>query len=230
MSTADCFSTIELRFKDWNYDHPKVLYGLMRALKPQVSVETGTYRGYAACYMARAIQENNCGRLYCIDNFSLQDHVCRYGDPESHWHDNLVAAGVRDWVVLLKGSSKEVKWPEKVDFVYIDGWHSYNTCMWEFEKATKLGATCICLDDTNSIVGPRMVVDEIKKRGDPYDAIHLPNNCGLSIFMKRVDPRPVPIFSQEIPDHVGVFLNDLTPAERKKYFEEAKKYTGLDYQ
>jgi len=62
------------------------------------------------------------------------------------------------------------------------------------------------------------------------DAIHLPNNCGLSIFMKRVDPRPVPIFSQEIPDHVGVFLNDLTPAERKKYFEEAKKYTGLDYQ
>src|SRR5271166_4779601 len=110
MDRKNFFETVESVFHDWHYDHPRILYALMRSLKPTVAVEVGTYRGYAACYMARALQENESGLLYCIDDFS-EGMQKRY--DAQHWHQNLVICGVREWAKLLVGKSSEVVWPDR---------------------------------------------------------------------------------------------------------------------
>lgn len=224
------FDTVEARFPDWHYDHPRILYSLIRSLKPRVCVEAGTYRGYAACYMARALQENNSGHLYCIDNFSLTDFVARHGncDPKEHWSDNLAACGVRAWATLLVGDSHKVDWPERVDFAYIDGWHSYDTAAHDFNRCAKRGAQCICLDDTINCAGPRLLMNEVKAIHSQWSVLDIPSDNGLSICIRKSKVRDV-TFSQELPNHPGVDVSVLSPAERKKHFELAHQHTGLDY-
>lgn len=224
------FEKIESRFHDWHYDHPRILYALIRSLKPRVCVESGTYRGYAACYMALGLQENNSGHLYCIDNFSLTDFTTRHGncDPQQHWSDNLTACGVRSWVTLLKGDSDKVDWPEKIDFAYIDGWHSYDATKHDFAQCAKRGATCICLDDTINCAGPRLLMAEMKAISSQWNILDIPSDNGLSICMRKQKVRDV-TFSQELPNHPGVDVSVLNREDRIKHFREAHQHTGLDY-
>ena len=39
METGDFFKRVDEVFHDWKYDHPRVLYALIRSLKPLVVVE-----------------------------------------------------------------------------------------------------------------------------------------------------------------------------------------------
>lgn len=225
---SDFFSTVERIFHDWNYGHPKVLYGLMRALKPAVAVEVGTYRGYAACYMARAMQENNTGHLYCIDDLSLTDHMPRYGggDPVGHLESNLTQCGIRDFVTLLRGKSTDVHWPKNVDFAYIDGWHSYLVAKSDFDNCAKRGAQVICLDDTINCVGPRKLIAELDPRD--WSVITLGNDNGLSIC-QRVTPLRNVTFSQELPGHPGTDITNYTSKQVADHLTEASKHNGVIY-
>ena len=94
----DILTKIDRHFPDWNYDHPRMLYSFIRALKPQVCVEVGTYRGYAACYMAQALKENGFGKLYCIDNWSLNETEGKYESALDHFRSNIAHFGLQDRV------------------------------------------------------------------------------------------------------------------------------------
>lgn len=225
--------TVKERFSDWNYGHPLILHGFIRSLKPEVVVEVGLYRAFAACWMARALQENNKGKLYAIDNFTLTEHVERYGDPRTHAEGNLRACGVEGWVEIIEGNSDEVEWPDKVDVCYIDAWHSYTAAKNDFFKALERGAYLIALDDTENCVGPRMLVEELRRMayigGDQWDVMDIHADNGLTIFLKR-QPRRLVTFSQELPlPNPGVDLRPLTLDEQQQHFDEAAKTTGLNY-
>jgi hypothetical protein len=216
---------IEERFPDWQYGHPKVLYGLIRSLKPDVVVEVGTYRGYGACYMAQAIKDNGRGRLFCIDNFTLTDHTAKYGDAERHLRENLEHCGVADVVTILKGNSDAVAWPERVDFAYVDGWHSARVAAYDFNECARRGAMCICLDDTTHCVGPKIVADQIRATGQ-WDVLEVRADNGLTICHRRL-PRPALTFSQELPNNPGVDIRFHTPEELDAHFAEASVHSGL---
>lgn len=50
--------------------HPEeaaVLYGLVRALRPQLVLETGTFEGYSTTQLAKALHVNGIGRLETVD-------------------------------------------------------------------------------------------------------------------------------------------------------------------
>lgn len=224
---ADFFHTVEEIFQDWHYAHPKVLYGLIRALRPEIVVEVGTYRGYAAAYMGKAIQENNVGRLYCIDDFSLNDHVSKYGEPSVHWSDNLKKCGVRDWVTLLRGKSDEVLWPKRVDFAYLDGWHSYAMAKHDFCAAAALGAKVIVMDDTETCVGPRQWLGEVRKDA-VWEVLELYADNGLAICVRK-QPKKRVNFIQELPDHPGVVFHGMGVKEIEAAFAEATAVTGVKY-
>jgi len=226
-TTTDFFVTVERIFHDWNYGHPKVLWGLIRALKPSVVVEVGTYRGYAACYIARALQENNHGHLYCIDNFSLRDHVSKYGDPVQHWERNLTDCGVRDWASLIIGTSDKVaKWPASIDLAYIDGWHSYAQAKLDFDNCAAAGATCICLDDTLNCIGPRKLVAEVDRK--KWSVTTLPNDNGLTICTQLNDRRVT--FSQELPDNPGTDITAFSDEQVKAHLQLASQSNGVRYE
>lgn len=212
---------IDSYYSDWNYGHPRILYSLMRSLKPKVSVEVGTYRGYAACYMAAAIKSNGHGKLYCIDDFSESTQKpCDWRE----WLKNMRVFGFDDYAKLLVGRSDAVEWPEAVDFAYIDGWHSFEVCSADFERCSSLGASLIALDDIDA-VGPRMVMQNARKAG--WDVLELYSDHGLALCSRTHVRAPV-TFSQELPGSPGVRLDSKDELER--HLSEASKITGLTYE
>ncbi len=227
LTTSGFFETVERLFHDWNYRHPAILYALMRSLKPKVAVEIGSYRGYAACYMSRALQENGSGHLYAIDDFS-EGMQKKY--DVSHWQANLEACGVRDFATICVGkSSLSELWPETVDFAYVDGWHSFKQTRYDFIMAANRGAECICLDDITSTVGPSMFIQFIREEyRKEWDVCEIYRDCGLAICVRK-KPKPPVTFSQELPNHPGVVLTGMTAAEKRKHLDDASKVTGIDY-
>lgn len=216
-------------WKDWTYSHPKILHALILSLKPEVIVESGCYRAFSTCWMAKALQENNKGRLYTIDNWSLQEHVERYGDPRAHAVANMEACGVREWIEILDGDSREVQWPAKVDFCYIDGWHSYQAASFEFHEASQRGASVIALDDTENCVGPRMFAENVSIGYLDWQRLHIHGDNGLTLFVRKQEKRPI-TFSQELPyPNPGVDLRPMTLEQQGAHFAEASAITGLDY-
>lgn len=220
--------TIKQRFHDWNYRHPYFLFSLVRSIEPQVVVEVGCYRALTACWIGRALQENNAGKLICLDNWTLTEHVARYGDPKTHAEENLRACGVDGWVELRTGESSDPQiWPDSLQICYIDGWHSYSQCRSDFEMARERGATLIAFDDTENCVGPRLFVDGFKDK--EWQKLDLHSDNGLTILSKK-KPRRLITFSQELPlPCPGVDLRPLSLEQHKAHFAEASQITGIDY-
>ncbi len=167
----------------YQYPHPKILHGLIRWLVPAVVVEVGTHIGMSACWMARALQQNNTGHLYCIDSFCWVNET-----QEEQWNRNLTECGVRDWVTHIRGRSEEVAWPEHVDFVYVDGNHTYPVCKHDGEKARELGARVVCFHDSVSWEGSRKYTEEIRRTWKGWDFLEEVSEGGL-LIAKRRDPK-----------------------------------------
>jgi len=227
-------------YASWNYDSPRLLHAFIRCMKPQHIVDCGTYRGLSAAWMAKACQENNMGRVHCLDNWSLLEHahILEGKTPKQHAEGNLTHLGVRDWVEFHDGDTKDLSiWPEAVDAIYIDAWHSYEAARHEAQEAVYRGATFIAFDDVENCVGPRMLVDEIPKRNPDrlqfalagYQQLDIHSDNGLTIFVKK-QPRRLITFSQELPyPNPGVDLRPLTLEQQAEHFKEASAITGLDY-
>lgn len=220
-------------FATWNYGHPRILHALLRSMKSTSHVECGVYRGLSTAWAARAMQENNTGRVYGIDSWSLTEHahILEGKTPKQHAEENLTELGVREWVTLLDGKSDEVTWPDVVTSAYLDSWHSHAVVAKEFEMAVERGAYMIALDDTENCVGPRLFVEQnqakYEKLGWTVMDIHSDN--GLTIFLKQ-QPRRLITFSQELPlPNPGVDLRPLSIEQQTEHFAEAFKVTGLDY-
>lgn len=227
---SDFYNNVEKVFKDWNYGHPKVLYGLIRSMRPRTVVEIGTYRGFGAAWMAKALQENNDpgARLFCVDNFSLTDHEAKYGDAKRHFRENMEVLGVSDFVEVIEGDSRFAPLPNAINFAYIDGWHSFKVAMSDFKRVAELGAECVCFDDTTQSVGPRMVLNAIRQTGE-WDVLEIQRDCGMGIAMRRTKKGPI-VFSQELPaPHKGVILTGMNPADQQAHLYEAARINQIEY-
>lgn len=182
----------------YQYRHQEFLYALVRWLRPKTIVEVGTHIGATAVWLARACQENAAdgfeGKVYCIDPFCwpVEHH------QETSWHLNLIRCGVQGWAVLLKGRSQEVRWPDSVDFAYIDGNHSSEVCRWDTREAMLCGATCVAFNDHAQFAGVRQIADSVRESRFPgvnralWDVFDVPFDGGLFVLLKR-QPIPEPI-------------------------------------
>lgn len=229
------YEQVDQVFATWNYNSPRILHSFIRALKPHHIVDCGTYRGLSASWMAKACQENNFGRVVALDNWSLLEHAHILGDktPKQHAEDNLTRLGVREWVEFHDGDEfDDSVWPSKVDFIYIDAWHSFSACQNDTIKAIERGASFLAYDDTENCVGPRMFVDSFNQlvpNGQEWQQLDLHSDNGLTIFVKK-QPRRKITFSQELPyPNPGVDLRPLSLAEQQAHFDEASKITGINY-
>jgi predicted O-methyltransferase YrrM len=140
----------------------------------------------SAVWMARALQENGDGRLYCIDNFCWTDQPTQ----EQQWNANIDRCGVRDKVTLIKGRSQEVEWPGRVDFAYLDGNHTRQVCHHDLDRVLALGASCVAMNDTVTCEGARAVGEHFRREGrGMWDFLEVNFDAGLLIALKR-EPKP----------------------------------------
>lgn len=172
--------------------HVHFIYGLIRSFRPTAVVEVGTYYGYVAAYVAKALQENgDDGKLYVIDNFSL-------GSEAHHVHNHLAALGVGNCVTIHKADSKDVNWPS-CSVAIIDGDHSYEGVLHDFKSAVMAGAVHIILHDVASWWGPRELVDQLKLESKEWQVTVFPYDQGLALISRIPELPPLEYTKEAYP-------------------------------
>ncbi len=157
-----------------------LLYGLVRQTQPDTIVEIGAWQGHSTLWMAQACKENQCGRVYAYDNWSLTG-----GSPDA-LREAASCAGVHPQIVLVDGDSLERAWPPVVDFCFIDGNHNRAYPEAEFLRAVAAGAKTIVLHDTTSWWGPRDLLEALRAtHSQAWDVLELSVADGVTVFQRR---------------------------------------------
>lgn len=174
----------------YQYLHPFFLYALVKWFKPTTVVEVGSHIGMSAVWMARGLQENAAGRLYCIDSFCWIRET-----QEDQWNRNVDESGVRDYIQLVKGRSTEVTWPPAVDMVFIDANHTYPAVKTDYQLALASGATCIVFHDSATYEGVHKLTGEIRAGLNHTVWEILETTADQGLFVLHKIPSSVPLIN-----------------------------------
>lgn len=95
-----------------------LLYWLIRELKPQRVIETGTHRGLTTLYMAAALHDNGVGQLVTCD-------------PNPEWNPNGNFSKFPELLHYIThftcmGEVMLAEHEGEIDFAFIDGFHGKN--------------------------------------------------------------------------------------------------------
>lgn len=93
------------------YETGEFLYGLVRLLKPENILETGTYTGISALYMAQAMKDNGKGSMITLE--IEKGHKDR---AEKLWNN----CGISQYVVCLLGESLRLEPHSIYDLLFLD--------------------------------------------------------------------------------------------------------------
>ena len=151
----------------------EILYGLVKAIKPLVCVETGTHLGISASYIATALKENSKGHLYTCD-------VTDWGQKS-----NIEKLGLKEYVTtsLCKGSVQKV--PDTIDFLFIDSYHEKEVVLGElYYYLPKLAPRAVVVfhdaGGDNSYIGVNEATKQLKLK-----TVYIPTRNGMRIYCKE---------------------------------------------
>ena len=110
-----------------------MLYDLARGCRRgAVALEIGSYLGASTCYLAAGLREAG-GMIYCVDTWQNQTMPDGERDTLAEFKRNT--AGVSDMLKLIRKPSDELTRddvPEPLEFIFIDGDHSYEAVKADF--------------------------------------------------------------------------------------------------
>ncbi len=146
-----------------------LLFKVARSLRDNsVIVEIGAFKGKSACFIAEGIDSRNC-EFYSIDTW--------YNDGMKEGRQDVFADFLRNTepykgkIKPLRGYSYEARkdWPEqkKIDFLWIDGDHSYAGVKRDIEDWAPLVKknAVICFHDYRDEPDVKKAVDELAAAG-----------------------------------------------------------------
>jgi len=114
------------------------MFGLLRDLPAARVVEIGSYLGRSTVFFAKTLQimKAQSPQVVAIDpHTGDRQQMEMLGAARLPSFDlfstHLAACGVSDLVrpIVKRSSEAAVGWAEPIDFLYIDGWHSYEAVM-----------------------------------------------------------------------------------------------------
>jgi len=144
----------------------EVMYFVTRLHRCKKILEIGTYRGGSAIAFAQAVLDSGMvPSVYSVDNSSQEE-------ARTTARANLAEAGVASHVELLDGDSAEqipllIKKVGRMDLVLIDGWHSPDAVMTDYENVRDY-TPLILFHDTGD--GTKPYLDRV--RSDGFDLCH----------------------------------------------------------
>ncbi len=160
-----------------------LLYGLVRALRPRVVLETGTHRGRSTRALVEGVYANDQGKVWTVDMDDYQLMTSGAIAPEmEHWVEQIVG---KTPAVFEQEPLKSL---QGIDFAHIDGDHTREGLEADLQYVREhMGKECwLFVDNARDGGWPdvRAVLDELK---EPH--VQLATMCGgdLIWFVKHPD-------------------------------------------
>ena len=155
------------------------LYGLVRAVKPTNAIETGTFEGFSAINIARALKDNGKGKLWTID----------YTDYKAQ--KTFKVYKVKEWITQIIGVSpgalETIVSENDIDFAFLDSRHTYKIVLSELEvlhKYFKVGSYITGHDYCRHEGVKQAVEDFVSKYPSIYEKIIITTFAGLFILRR----------------------------------------------
>jgi len=168
---------------------------LVRHVEPLSVVEVGSWLGSSAIAWAQGMREIGLtdGRVWCVDPWAPYDGGC--GTVMQHmqvllstdaelimakFRENVKAAGVSDMVRTIRATwaeATELMRDPKIDILYLDGSHKYESAVHDIWSARGFGLTVyaktLCGDDLEAMIGVDVSEEQCRKDLE-HDAAPLP--------------------------------------------------------
>ena len=101
-----------------------IIYSLIRAIKPDVCIETGTHKGKTSLYIAQALYDNKKGHLWTAEPFEpFASEAIRYFN---RYPD------LKEFITFKKIEGKDLK-VDNIDFAFIDSYHEEEVVLEEIK-------------------------------------------------------------------------------------------------
>ena len=180
----------------------RLVYWLVRCLKPRVAVEIGVYRGYTLRAIASGVRDNAFGHLHAFDLFKGRHLEPFRKDAEvpyvTQLGQELAEEELASFVTLHEGDSSSMlaehfaRSGEEISFAIIDGDHRLAGCFNDFNAVARFAeeGALVLLHDTighDAISkGPAVLAGEVGKL-EEWAVIELSplDNAGLALLWKK---------------------------------------------
>jgi predicted O-methyltransferase YrrM len=157
-------------------DSGRLLYSLVRALKPSTIVEYGMSYGISTLHLAAAVRDNGAGRIITTEMSSQKLAAARATFAE---------AGVDDLITVLEGDArttlKTVTGP--VQFVLLDGWPDLDLPVLKILEPV-LAPGALILGDNVRLDPKRVYLDYVHAPENGYVSAPIPLDKGLELSVR----------------------------------------------
>jgi predicted O-methyltransferase YrrM len=152
----------------------ELLYALVRCIKPEVCVETGTHKTLSTHYIAKALEHNNKGHVWTCDPFDWEQE------------SNLRSSPLKSRITYQKIKGIDLQIDKPIDFFFCDGYHEKEEVLAEIDyflpKMSEHGIIVFHDCDDCPESWEKMVNGAIKERG--LKTVFIQSKNRMRIFEK----------------------------------------------
>jgi hypothetical protein len=176
-----------------------LLYAVVRAYRPRVVVQTGTFVGASAAAVGFGLEDNGCGELYTIDPEPPQYFGVR--EPVEIARRLLATSGLDRCVQLVRGyatlalDGDRMQLPvaplwrldvvPAADVLVVDGDHTYEGCLLDLVHGTRAlapeGPRLVVVHDYLGIPTVRGAVRAFMREHEVEELKVVPSRCGIAL-------------------------------------------------
>ncbi|WP_418003782.1 O-methyltransferase [Mycobacterium sp. PDNC021] len=157
-------------------DSGRLLYSLIRALKPSTIVEYGMSYGISTLHLAAAVRDNGVGRIITTEMSSRKIAAARATFAE---------AGVADLITILEGDARTtletVTGP--VQFVLLDGWPDLDLPVLKILEPV-LAPGALILGDNVRLDPEHVYLDYVNAPANGYVSAPIPLDKGMELTVR----------------------------------------------
>lgn len=152
LSKENRFQLLSLRGHFWQDKMGKfteragLFYIASRLNNPKIIVEIGSWVGVSTCYIAAGLPSNSKAHIYGVDTFkgsTINEEAAiawnrsvnnMGGSTLNRFIENAKSTGFEEKIspIVLNSVDAAKKWKGKIDFLFIDGDHFYNSVKKDF--------------------------------------------------------------------------------------------------
>lgn len=157
-------------------DSGRLLYSLVRALKPSTIVEYGMSYGISTLHLAAAVRDNGVGRIITTEMSSQKISAARATFGE---------AGVADLITILEGDARETLETvrEPVQFVLLDGWPDLDLPVLKILEPV-LAPGALILGDNVRLDPDHVYRDYVNAPASGYVSVPIPLDKGMELTVR----------------------------------------------